>query len=79
VGRGLYAIEIERGIGQSQHGGPHYRRVFGFATSHDHIDGEDLASQRPPTRCDFALDKVWIAAKGLHDGINFVLGGWDDR
>jgi hypothetical protein len=79
VGRGLYAIEVERGIGQSQHSGPHYGRVFGFATSHDHVDGEDLASQRTPARCDLALDKVCIAAKGLHGGVNFVLRGWDDR
>ena len=53
--------------------------VSGFATSHDHVDGQDLASQRTPARCDFALDKVRIAAKGLHDGVNFVLCGWDDR
>jgi mono/diheme cytochrome c family protein len=79
VGCGLYAIEIERGIGHSQHSGPHYGRVFGFATSHDHVDGQDLASQRTPARCNFALDKVCIAAKGLNDGVDFVLRGWDDR
>ena len=79
VGRGLHTIEIERGIGQSQQSSPHYGSVFGFATSHDHVDGQDLASQRTPARCDFALDKVCIAAKGLHDGVNFVLRGWDDR
>ena len=38
-----------------------------------------FASQGTPARCNFALDKVCIAAKRLHDGVNFVLRGWDDR
>src|SRR5262245_63024021 len=39
VGSCLHAIEVERSIGQSQHGGAHYGGVLGLAASHHHVDG----------------------------------------
>ena len=53
--------------------------VFGLAAGHNHVDGEHFASKSTPARSDFALDETWIAAQRMHDGIDLVLRGRDDR
>src|SRR5262249_18551622 len=79
VGRGLHAIEVERSARQRLHGGAYNWGVFRLAAGHDHIDGQDLPSECPPARSNFALDKFWISAKDLHDGIDLIPRGRDHR
>src|SRR5262245_30844886 len=78
VGRRLHAVEIERWVGESEHGGTYHRGVFGFAAGHDHVDGENLAGQRAPAWRDLALDEGWVAAQRRNDGVDLVLRRRDD-
>jgi hypothetical protein len=79
VRSGLHPVEIEPGVGQSQQSGAYHGGVFGFAAGHDDIDGEDFMGKRAPTGSNFALYEAWIAAEGLHDGIDLVVRWRDDR
>src|SRR5262249_53188444 len=73
-----YAVEIERWVGESEHGGTYHRGVFGLAAGHDHVDGENLAGQRAPAWRDLALDEGWVAAQRRNDGVDLVLRRRDD-